>query len=158
MQAGIAKIRFISQLLVGVFWAAFLINFGFLVIPYAANALHYLSPPPNPWLSFLGELVDTGLTLLILLAFIALFRAHAHGEFFTMKNTIWLRWIGIYLLLKSFFVPIAFGFVTVYFKLPSHTFPLAFSGWLSGFGCILIAYSWILMEGVKLQQENDLTI
>lgn len=134
------------------------------VIPANIEILHHLS-----WATKLYGFLVSSLPLLaiefILYCLIRLFRLYEQGEIFTLANVNYIRKIGYALLLLQIIRPIAEGFVTLIVSWgnpPGHRIAsinltsLDLSLIITAFLIILI--SWIMSEGCRLREEQQLTI
>lgn len=133
-------------------------------IPKSIHIMHAVSGMEK-FYGFLITLIPTGIDLLTLYFLIKLFRLYEKGEIFTISNVRYLRNIAYTLLVGELINPIYQGLISgamTWHNPPGHRFAsIGFDG--TDFGIILltlfiILISWIMAEGCKLREEQQLTI
>ena len=116
-------------------------------------------------LGFIASLLPAIFTLWLLALLIRLFGRFQKQELFSLTNVATIRWIGFALLLGQLVMLPYQALLTAILSWhhgPGHRLmAISFSG--SNLGIILIALliiliSWVMAEGAKLQQEQELTI
>lgn len=114
---------------------------------------------------FLVSMIPTGIHLFILYFLIKLFRLFEQSEIFTPLNVRYIRNIGYLLLIGQLLLPIyeaLIGVVITWQNVPGHRLAMVSVG-TNNIGMILVALlviliSWIMAEGCKLREEQQLTI
>lgn len=142
-------------------------NFGVFLnfIPKGIQIIHSLSP----WEKFSGFLISmipTSINLITLYFLLKLFRLYEQGEIFSINNVRYLRNIGYVLLIgellaEPIYQALISGVLT-WGNGHGHRFIQITMGG-SNLGMILLAFfiiliSWIMAEGCKLREEQQLTI
>lgn len=118
-------------------------------------------------LGFLVDCIPLAVNLLVLYFLIKLFRLYERGEIFSIKNVNYIRNIGYILLIGQCLHPICDALMSIILTWNNHLYgakryiAITFSG--TNLSIILIALlvilvSWIMAEGYKLREENQLTI
>ena len=139
--------------------------FGYIrVIPTSVEVLHHLSWTTK-FYGFLLSSISLIIVEFILYYLIRLFRLYEQGEIFTAANVSYIRKSGYALLLMQIMAPITEGFLTLIISWgnpPGHRIAAASVSGLdltliiTAFMVILI--SWIMTEGCRLREEQQLTI
>ncbi|MFC7781365.1 DUF2975 domain-containing protein [Legionella taurinensis] len=140
------------------------INLNYIPAAYANSILHTLSGSEK----FLGlclSSIPMFVQLYILFALINLFKLYEKGEIFSINNVRSIRNIGYALLITQIIDPIyqgAMGFVLTRYNPSGHRFA-AITLDQTNIGVVLIALiviliSWIMVEGCKLREEQQLTV
>ncbi|KTD49926.1 hypothetical protein Lrub_0368 [Legionella rubrilucens] len=140
------------------------INLNYIPAAYANRILHTLSGSEK----FLGlclSSIPMFVQLYILFALIKLFKLYENGEIFSINNVRYIRNIGYALLITQIIDPIyqgAMGFALTRYNPPGHRFA-AITLDQTNIGVVLIALiviliSWIMVEGCKLREEQQLTV
>lgn len=144
-----------------------------------AKGAYLLHPPmgaPEPvllhilsWkekcLGFLVSLLPTTIDLIVLYCLIKLFRLYEQGEIFSINNVKYIRNIGYALLIGQLLNPIyqgLMGIVLTWNNPKGHRFA-AISLDQTNLGILLVGLmviliSWIMTEGCRLREEQQLTI
>ena len=126
------------------------------------KSIHMLTAT-NKLLGFLISLIPLAITEFTLYFLIQLFGLYKQAEIFSLKNVNYIKKIGYTLLIGQLLDPFYQALMTV--NLTWHLHPkilaIGFSG--TNIGIILMALlviliSWIMAEGVKLREEQQLTI
>lgn len=170
--------RFLFQLMflalpimVGVFWldAPTPIGFpqiGFPVsfIPHGIEILHVLSPITK-FYGFLICLIPLFFTELVLYYLIKLFLLYESAEIFSFENVTYIKKMGYALLAGQLFNPVFEALITLNLTWgnPQGHRVMAITVDGTNIGIILgalmtILISWIMAEGCKLREEQQLTI
>ena len=147
-----------------------IINGSFIPKGYLATADHpsqimHVMSVSERLCGFLVCMIPMAIDLFIVYSLIKLFRLYERGEIFSINNVRYMRNIGYGLLAGEFIDPIfqsLMGIVLTIHNPPGHRF---FSiGWGStNAGIILMALmiiliSWVMAEGCKLREDQQLTI
>jgi hypothetical protein len=147
------------RILIGVnlvvcFPLTFAIYFGWLPnLPLDAKILvspHqlYVSPHEMPMTVWALGLVRVGLGVFCCLALYHLFRLYERGILFSAKNVRDIRFLGYYLICD---------WLVIYeLESLSHKMDLSFNQVYIGLMVIFVA--WVMDEGRKIQEEQDLTV
>ena len=116
-------------------------------------------------LAFIVDMVPTIVELLIVYFLIKLFRLYEQGEIFSLKNVRYIRNVGYGLLIYQLLMPIRqflLGFILTWHNPPGLRYAVvAINGTNVGIvltALIIILISWIMAEGYKLREEQQLTI
>lgn len=140
------------------------INMSFIPRPYINNILHSLTPMDR-LLGFGISSMPMLVELYILYSLIKLFGLYSKGEIFSVNNVKHIRNIGYALLITQVINPIYEGLMGValtWHNPHGHRFA-AFTLDQTNFGIILVGLiviliSWIMAEGCRLREEQQLTI
>lgn len=141
-----------------------LINMNFIPHDYQNDILHELTFNDRVFgfaVSALPMLVE----LFILISLIKLFKLYEQGEIFSLNNVRYIRNIG-YALMASQIVDLIYqalmglaltlnnphGHRYMKISIDQNNFAILFAG------CIVILISWIMAEGCKLREEQQLTV
>lgn len=144
--ARISKASFLFQyfisfgLIVSVYWVlAFLFGWQFFshIQRLVAAPGHFYNSPAETPLSFAA-----GVTLL------ALFNLYRRGILFSAKNVLYIRLQGYYLIL---------GYIVDY-QMQSRLHDMALSSTPLLIGLLIIFFAWIMDEGRKIKEEQELTV
>jgi hypothetical protein len=116
-------------------------------------------------LALMVSLLPAAMILLVLSFLIKLFKLYERGEIFSSSNVRIIRNIGYTLLASQFVYPVyeaALGIVLTWHNLPGHRMFMVSFG-QNNVGMLLVALlviliSWIMAEGCKLREEQQLTI
>lgn len=140
------------------------IHMSFIPRPYANSILHVLTNTDR-LLGFCISAIPMIIELYILYSLIKLFRLYEKDEVFSINNVRYIRNIGYALLVTQIVNPIYEGLMGValtWHNPPGHCFAsvtldqtnigIIFAG------LIIILISWIMAEGCKLREEQQLTI
>lgn len=136
------------------------------VIPhtYQEEILHNLSYTEKG-LGLLASCIPLAIQLSIVYFLIRLFKCYERGEIFSLKNVNYIKKIGYGLLISEIIIPVhqfIAGVILTMHNPPGHRF--ASMSWdQTNLGILLIALlviliSWIMAEGYRLQQDQELTI
>lgn len=145
----------------------FLFSFGWIsVIPEAyQNLITYPLDANTKLLAFMVDMLPTIVELLVLYFLIKLFGLYEKGEIFSLKNVRYIRNVGYALLINELLRPVRqflLGFILTWHNPPGQKIALmTISGTNVGIiltALIIILISWIMAEGYKLQEEQELTI
>ncbi len=128
------------------------------------SILHTLSIAEKSW-GFSLDMVLMGINLFILYTLIKLFNLYEQGDIFSMQHVRYIRNIGYALLLGQIWNPVyqfLMGLVLTLHNPPGHRFA-AVTLDQTNVGILLTALlviliSWIIAEGCKLREEQQLTI
>lgn len=137
---------------------------SFQVIPSSYAVMHQLSSLER-FSGFVVSIIPLGISLLILYFLIKLFRLYERGDIFSVKHVIYIRNIGYALLIGQLLNPIyqlLMGLVLTLRNPPGHRV-MSITLDQTNIGILLVALllilvSWIMMEGCKLNEEQQLTI
>ena len=124
-----------------------------------------------PPISFLSDLWALGDALECWFAY-KLFAHYVNGDWFAPKAVRWMRWIGILSLIRGSWNIWNNLHVRLYDRLYDHIHgspfmvqiiiyaQMIFSQLLHNlvFGCVIIFIAWIMDEGRKIQEEQELTV
>ncbi len=116
-------------------------------------------------LGFLIACIPTGVSMLLFYFLIKLFKCYERAEIFTLKNVNYIRSIGWVMLISQIIRPVYEGVMTfalTFNNPPGHRYasisfdstdlvPIVTA-------LIIILISWVMAEGYKLQDEQQLTI
>lgn len=141
---------------------------GFL-INFIPSHLHTLIQHPLSvrikFLGFILALIPMGVQMMVLYYLIKLFRLYENQFYFRMDNVILIKKIGYILLLGQAVNPIyqaLFSAAMTWNNLPGKRFiTISFTGNNLGIlltALLVILIAWIMAEGHKLQEEQQLTI
>jgi len=116
-------------------------------------------------LGFLVSMVPISINLLVLYFLIKLFKLYEQGEIFSLINVGYLRKIGYALLIGQLINPVyefVMGAVLTWHNPPGHGIAMITIG-TTNLGIVLMALlviliSWIMAEGCKLREEQQLTV
>ncbi len=136
------------------------------VIPraYKNLILHPLSFSEKLW-GFVASVVPLIVNLFIVYSLIKLFRLYERSEIFSLNNVKYMRHIGYGLLLGQIIQPfyqVVMGFILTMNNPPGHrmatiTLDQTNVGILLT-ALLVILISWIMTEGCKLREEQQLTV
>lgn len=147
-----------------------MVVFDFIPRAYTATAshasavLHQLSMLEK-FSAFAASTVPLLIELFIYYSLIQLFRLYEQGKIFAQENVMILRRIGLVLVARQLLNPIyeaIMGLILTWHNPPGHRFAAVtfdqtnFAMLLTALLVLLI--SWIMMEGCKLREEQQLTI
>lgn len=140
------------------------INLNYIPASYANSILHILSGSEK-FLALCLSSIPMFVQLYILYSLINLFKLYEKGEIFSINNVRYIRNIGYALLITQIIDPIyqgAMGFVLTRYNPPGHRFA-AITLDQTNIEVVLIALiviliSWIMAEGCKLREEQQLTV
>lgn len=129
------------------------------------NAILHSLSLLEKFLGFSVGAIPMAIELFILYSLIKLFKLYERGEIFLLDNVCYLRNIGYALLLGQMLNPLyefAMGMVLTFRNPPGHRFA-SITIDQTNVGMILIAFlviliSWIMVEGCKLREEQQLTV
>lgn len=180
MNNDVKKIKYVSlffRILFLVLFVAIITKqiFGWMVAP-----LHtWTGVIPGVYLAYLPQVLDTntrlagflvtlaptGIKLMLLYFLIKLFRLYEQHEFFSSNNVYYIRNVGYALLLEQIVRPLS-DFVLGFVLTSGNPPELRYAGMFitdSNLGLLLMAMliilvSWIMSEGHKLYDEQQLTI
>ena len=93
-------------------------------------------------------LVKTGLDFAAMAVLFALFNLYWRGILFSARNVLYIRFQGYYLIL---------GFIVDY-QIQSRFHDMALSTTSLFVGFLIIFIAWIMDEGRKIQEEQELTV
>jgi hypothetical protein len=146
---------------------------GFNMIPesYFRNLDSVQHPMPQSFtpltklFCFAVSMIPTSITLIMLYFLIKLFRLYQQGDIFTSMNVRYIRNVGYALLVGQLIKPVyqgLIGLALTWQNAPGHRFAMFVLG-TDDFGVILTALliilvSWIMAEGCKLREDQQLTI
>lgn len=140
------------------------INMSFIPRPYVNNILHTLTPIDRLF-GFGISSIPMLLELYILYSLIKLFDLYNKGEIFTVNNVRYIRNIGYALLITQIVNPLYEGLIGValtWHNPHGHRFASVTLDQTNleiiFFALIVILISWIMAEGCKLREEQQLTI
>jgi hypothetical protein len=110
----------------------------------------YTSPFEIPDNVLALALVKFGLYIFCALVLCRLLRLYEQGKYFTAKNVTYIRFLGYYLIIDSF----------VNFQLDSlsHNEVITITFTQPFTGLVIIFIAWIMDEGRKIQEEQELTV
>lgn len=147
----------------------FKLNSGLIILNYVPTA--YSSSILHP-LNMLEKCLALGASfvpmvvqLLILFSLIRLFKLYEQGVFFSMNNVRYFRNIGYALIATQIVDPLyqgLMGLILTWRNPPGHRF-FSISLDQANIGVLLVALmviliSWIMLEGCKINEEQQLTI
>lgn len=140
------------------------INMSFIPRIYSTSILHELTNQDR-LLGFLCGMIPVLVELYILYALIKLFKLYEKGEIFTLNNVRYIRRIGYGLLLTQMINPVyeaLMGVILTWNNPPGYrivkvTLDQTNIGIIFA-ALIVILISWIMAEGCKLHEEQQLTI
>lgn len=141
-----------------------IINLNYIPAAYTNSMLHTLSGSEKFMALGLGS-TPMLIQMYILYSLINLFKLYEKGDIFSFNNVRHIRNIGYALLLTQIIDPLyqgAMGFVLTRYNPPGHRFA-AITMDQTNIGVVLIALvvilvSWIMAEGCKLREEQQLTV
>lgn len=141
-----------------------IINLSYIPAAYSNSILHTLSGSEK-LLALCLSSIPMFVQLYILFSLIRLFKLYEKGEIFSINNVRYIRNIGYALLVTQIIDPVyqgAMGFVLTRYNPPGHRFA-SITLDQANIGVILIAFiviliSWIMAEGCRLREEQQLTI
>jgi hypothetical protein len=140
------------------------INLNYVPAAYSNSILHVLSGSEK-LLALCVSSIPMFIQLYILYSLINLFKLYEKGEIFSINNVRYIRNIGCALLITQIIDPLyqgAMGFVLTRYNPPGHRF-VSITLDQTNIGVVLIALaviliSWIMAEGCKLREEQQLTV
>jgi hypothetical protein len=140
------------------------IDINFIPLAYYGKILHPLSNLEK-LLAICTSILPMLIQLYILFSLIKLFKLYEIGKIFSINNVRYIRNIGYALLVTQIIEPIyqcVMGFVLTWRNPPGHRVASIFFD-QTNIGMILIALiviliSWIMTEGCKLREEQQLTV
>ncbi len=140
------------------------IHFSFIPTAYDHHILHTLSTNEKH-AALAVSIIPTLIIMYILTCLIRLFKLYEKGEIFTLLNVKYIRNIAYALLLTQLVSPFyeaIMGAVLTWHNPPGHgiitiTFDQTNLGVLA-MAFIIILISWVMAEGCKLREEQQLTI
>lgn len=139
-------------------------HFNFIPQAYQNNIMHKLSLNEN-LLALAVSAFPAFIIMYILFCLIQLFKLYERGEIFTLLNVTYIRNIAYALLVTQLINPFyeaAMGLVLTINNPPGHGL-IAISFDQTNLGVlatalIIIIISWVMAEGCKLREEQQLTI
>ena len=139
---------FISLIFGAYFWLAFF--FGWPTPFHIATSPNhiYTSPSEMPHSILALVMVRTGLSVFCALVLNSLFRLYQRGIIFSAKNVSYIRFLGYYLMIDW----------VVNYQLQSITHDMDLSCTPLFVGLLVIFVAWIMDEGRKIQEEQELTV
>lgn len=140
-----------------------IINLNYIPAAYANSILHTLSNSEK-LLALCVSSIPMFIQLYILYSLINLFKLYENREIFSINNVRYIRNIGCALLITQFIDPLyqaTMGYVLTRYNPPDQRFA-AITLDQTNLGILLIALmvvliSWIMAEGCKLREEQQLT-
>jgi hypothetical protein len=108
----------------------------------------YTSPAEMPGSILALALVKTGLDFAAMAVLFVLFNLYWRGILFSARNVLYIRFQGYYLIL---------GFIVDY-QIQSRFHDMALSTTSLFVGFLIIFIAWIMDEGRKIQEEQELTV
>lgn len=133
-------------------------------VPKNWPIMHHLSVTTKA-LGFLINLIPVGIAMLALYFLIRLFRLYERGTIFTIQNVRYLRNIGYTLLIGQLLSPIYDMLISLVltWSNPHHYRMIGITEKGINVEMILVALlviliSWIMLEGYKLKEEQELTV
>lgn len=141
-----------------------LINLSFVPHSYVSQILHELTRTDRLF-GFAVSAIPTAIELYILYSLIKLFNLYERGEIFTLNNVRYIRNIGYALLITQLINPIyesLMGIALTFHNPKGHRF-FTITLDQTNMGIIFVAFiiiliSWIMAEGCRLREEQQLTI
>ena len=157
--ARISEASFLFQLAIGIcfllsiYWVlAFLFGWPFFsqnVPRFVVSPGHlYASPAEMPRNILALALVKVGLNLAAMATLYALFSLYGRGILFSARNVLYIRFQGYYLI---------FTFLVDY-QTQGALHDMALSDTPLFVGLLIIFVAWIMDEGRKIQEEQELTV
>lgn len=139
---------------------------GFSAIPEAyQNRIFHPLLVETKLLAFFVDMIPTMIALTAVYFLIKLFRLYENGEIFSATNVRYIRNVGCALLVYQLLMPIrqfVLGFILTWNNPPGLGYAvMTISGTNVGIiltALIIILISWIMAEGCKLREEQQLTI
>jgi hypothetical protein len=147
--------------------------YGFFMIPenYFTNLAmpQHLMPQTftamTKLLGFLVSMISTGVKLVLFYFLIRLFKLYERGEIFTLANVRYIRNIGYTLLVSQLIIPLYQGLIGIVLTRqnpPGQHFAMFGIGTdnlgVLFMSLLIILVSWIMAEGCRLREEQQLTI
>jgi hypothetical protein len=137
---------------------------GISCIPDGTEILHPITSADALW-GFLIGLLPTVIEMMILYFLIKLFKLYEQGKIFTLSNVEYLKKIGICMLINqgaSFIYEALISFaLTLHNPAGHHAASVSF-GTYDIYNIVtaimVIVISWIMAEGCKLNEEQQLTV
>jgi hypothetical protein len=136
------------------------------LIPRGYKMLHPFTTMTK-LMGFLVTLIPLSIELFVFYALIKLFRLYEKGEIFALENVDYIRKIGYALLLGQLLKPFYDVLISITLtwnnklhgglRIASITFDQTDLG-IVLISLLVILVSWIMMEGCKLREEQQLTI
>ena len=143
---------FIGIIFTVYYWLAFFFDWPFLSqgkVRIVTSPSHiYTSPGEMPRNILALVMVRTGLGIVCTLVLNSLFRLYQRGIIFSAKNVHYIRFVGYYLMVD-------WG---VNYQLQSIAHDMALSTTPLFIGLLVIFIAWIMDEGRKIQEEQELTV
>lgn len=133
-------------------------------IPSGIKILHTLTPTEKLF-GFLISMIPTVITVMILYFLIKLFGLYEKGEIFSINNVSYIKKIAYALLIGQLLNPIYEGLLSATMTIHNpHGYRygiISFSGTnvcVILLALLIILISWIMAEGCKLREEQQLTV
>ncbi len=133
-------------------------------IPDGIEILHPITGTDALW-GFLIGLLPTTIEMMILYFLIKLFKLYEQGKIFTLPNVECLKKIGICMLINqgaSLIYEALISFVLTMHNPAGHRMASVFFGTYDIYNIVtaimVIVISWIMAEGCKLHEEQQLTV
>ena len=166
----------------------YLFKFFLIALPASAIVFWFLLPIPNPLgistrffpktfdivnqldanariLGFLVSLIPLGIEMFCIYCLVRLFNLFERGKIFTAENVIYIRYIGIAILVGEFVRPFyeAVATLITHYNNPKghQALSVSFSSDEISyilFGVIILLISWVMIEACKLQEEQNYTV
>lgn len=140
------------------------INLNYIPTPYSGNILHPLSQHEK-YLALTASCLPLAVQLFTLFSLVQLFKLFEQGIFFSIQNVRYIRNIGYALITTQVINPLyqgLMGLILTWRNPPGERF---FSITLdhTNIGILIVAFmviliSWIMLEGCKINEEQQLTI
>jgi hypothetical protein len=161
-QARLARVREASRVfsiclwlsfILGVYWfLGFLLGWPFFSQPHVRMVISdghiYSSPAEMPPAIFWLMVVKQGLAFIAGGAMLRLFWLYGKGILFTAKNVNCLRFLGYYFIIDWF----------INYQMQSLLSDMNLSTTPVFVGFFIIFFAWIMDEGRKIQEEQELTV
>ena len=147
------QLAILFSVLLAVYWVlAFLFGWPFLGQDKARIVIShnhiYTAPAEMPSAIFALWLIKTGLGLGCAGVLFALFRLYGQGILFAAKNVNYIRFLGYWLMLDW----------VIDYQMQATLHDMALSMTPVFVGLLIIFVAWIMDEGRKIQEEQDLTV
>jgi hypothetical protein len=138
---------------------------AYIVMHLQGNFILHTLSIGEKFFGFLVSMIPGGVDLFVLYFLIKLFRLYEKGEIFSANDVYYIRNIGYALIIGQLLNPIyevLMGLVLTWQNPPGHLFTLVKLD-QTNFGILLMAIlivlvSWIMAEGCKLREEQQLTV
>jgi hypothetical protein len=152
------RIKYMSRFLKGLLLANF-VAIGVLYVCARNGLIGDLAPAALSSKEGIYNALCYALILLGIIAFYRLLNLYEKGVIFSAENVVQIRRLGYLAMAYGLLTAIPSVFLPNHgiFSVPATLINFLFSPWFFT-GCFVIIITWIMDEGLKIQEEQELTV